>query len=486
MASEKSTQWLIDLLYEEEAAEPPPPEEALEPAQQEELRTTRDLLAQVRAELPSEQPPARMREAIFAEARAQAERASAAQAQPAEPGPAAGGGAEPTSLWGSPGTRRVFQAAAVLAVALGAGLLLTRTFEDTVESKFSAANDTVTQEVAFEGGAPSEPIARPDPAPAPPAEEVAAAEPPQDPSNDFPELADATGEPVDAEPEEPETTLALREDSPKQAESDDLRQSSGEERARGARAQEPSADRAPKTRRARRRASSRPPARSKKKSKAAPQAKDELMATLDDEARDSYGGAGSLEGLNRASKNAKADRDANANLFGGAEGPSRAPAEPAPRPSVDPAPAAPSKSADAVGNFVGADDAEERQQQAATASSGAEPEAEAEEEPTRGPTSLQSVESAYRRNDYTRTAQEASSYLDRGLGSNQERARALELKAESLERLGRGAEARQAWQQLERDHPSYYKKRNLRQKRKRRAKPKRRSVDEVEMFDQSF
>ena len=94
----------------------------------------------------------------------------------------------------------------------------------------------------------------------------------------------------------------------------------------------------------------------------------------------------------------------------------------------------------------------------------------AEKKPAPNNTTLADVERAQRSEDARQTLDKANAYLERGIGSQQERARALELKADALKELGRKSEADAVYRQLERDYPQYYKKENVQEKKKRSKK----------------
>lgn len=87
--------------------------------------------------------------------------------------------------------------------------------------------------------------------------------------------------------------------------------------------------------------------------------------------------------------------------------------------------------------------------------------------PAANNTTLADVERAQRSEDARGTLEKADSFLDRGIGSQQERARALELKAEALKELGRQSEADAVYRELEQKYPQYYKKENVQEKKKR-------------------
>lgn len=97
-----------------------------------------------------------------------------------------------------------------------------------------------------------------------------------------------------------------------------------------------------------------------------------------------------------------------------------------------------------------------------------EKKAEAEaRKPAPNNTTIADVERARRSEDARGTLEKADAFLDRGIGTQQEKARALELKADALKELGRKSEADAVYRELERDYPQYYKKENVKEKKKR-------------------
>ena len=92
---------------------------------------------------------------------------------------------------------------------------------------------------------------------------------------------------------------------------------------------------------------------------------------------------------------------------------------------------------------------------------------------------LQRAERAYGRQDYAQTLDDSDAYLERGVGTNKERARALELKALALQALGRGSEAEGVFETIRERYPDYYRKQKV-------SESKRRSEKKTEMeFDDS-
>ena len=103
----------------------------------------------------------------------------------------------------------------------------------------------------------------------------------------------------------------------------------------------------------------------------------------------------------------------------------------------------------------------------------------------RAPSStIPQVEQSFRSERYQSVISQADSYLSAGLGTPAERAKVLEYKARALDALGRSAEAKATYQELEREHADYYKRNQIRKKaRSRRAPSKKSSADSFEKSD---
>ena len=130
--------------------------------------------------------------------------------------------------------------------------------------------------------------------------------------------------------------------------------------------------------------------------------------------------------------------------------------------STGPAPSAPEVSATSPSDEQGNKDMAIRPVEQS------EKKAEAEaKKPAPNNTTIADVERARRSEDARGTLEKADAFLDRGIGTQQEKARALELKADALKELGRKSEADAVYRELERDYPQYYKKENVKEKKKR-------------------
>ena len=130
--------------------------------------------------------------------------------------------------------------------------------------------------------------------------------------------------------------------------------------------------------------------------------------------------------------------------------------------STGPAPSAPEVSATSPSDEQGNKDMAIRPVEQS------EKKAEAEaRKPAPNNTTIADVERARRSEDARGTLEKADAFLDRGIGTQQEKARALELKADALKELGRKSEADAVYRELERDYPQYYKKENVKEKKKR-------------------
>ncbi len=85
--------------------------------------------------------------------------------------------------------------------------------------------------------------------------------------------------------------------------------------------------------------------------------------------------------------------------------------------------------------------------------------------------SLQRAEGALKSQDYRTALSQADGFLSADLGKPNERARALEIKARAYEGMGQTAQAARALEALEREHPAYYKARNLQQVQRKARQP---------------
>lgn len=108
----------------------------------------------------------------------------------------------------------------------------------------------------------------------------------------------------------------------------------------------------------------------------------------------------------------------------------------------------------------------------------AAPSPKADAAPQKGtPMSVSTIERAYNRSDYRGAVEDADSYLNAGLGTPDERARAMELKADALINLGRRDEGNGVLRELEQKYPEYAKKKGLSKKpSKNRVKTMKRNM----------
>lgn len=101
--------------------------------------------------------------------------------------------------------------------------------------------------------------------------------------------------------------------------------------------------------------------------------------------------------------------------------------------------------------------------------------------PGSGVPTYDSIQRSARSERHDNTLSQADGYLNSGQGSVTQRARVMELKAQALRGLGRSEEADRVLASIRKKYPSYYKKQNLR-KKKKAASPKSRSASESEAF----
>jgi hypothetical protein len=92
------------------------------------------------------------------------------------------------------------------------------------------------------------------------------------------------------------------------------------------------------------------------------------------------------------------------------------------------------------------------------------------------------IRASYNRADYRGTISGADMFLSAGLGTPDQRAEIMDLKAQALEQLGRGAEADALLREIERQYPDYYRKNNL---AKRKPSPVRKQKSRSIQFDEA-
>ena len=518
-AEDRSHQWLLDALYPDERDDQPTPplaeesasdkasgERPLSRSAQQEIADYQAMLGEVRQGLVTFQPREEIRETIRSAARKEAEAIVSQMASEQSPRRAArarhatGELTEKSSFWSRARSQGAIQLIAVLAVCIGAGLLV-RTMshgDATLQSKFSPTSSVEQNAVA-----PAEPSFA-----MAPEEEVAeeAESARQDnlaskerSNNDFDDYNYDTRSQEASDKED--LKLALKQE-----------------------AREPST----RTTRARRKA--RPTPSKKTSSSSSSWQKDAPSRSTGKSMNDSVTKerGDDVNGVEEDRYESKPSMDTQKpqpkgsidSIFGGQEdvvqqeamekeqapivsgkrdalgnamdsnfdnGPSQAPAEPAMAEGRASAPVEqPAKKAESKTRIA------ENSPTPSSTSVGGAPQleaggdAEAQSAGAANTTTLDDAERSYKRNDYEQTIEDADGYLARGIGSNKERARAMELKAEALTALGRGAEARGIYEAIRETYPDYYKKENIQLKKKRKAAPKRESSQSADELLESY
>jgi len=485
MSAQNSHEWLVDALYKERDESSQTSGESssqeLDAQQLEELGSYGELLGGIREALPMQELDGGVRENLLDAARKQAELNAARTPRTARRGPGAGPGATNQPLWSRGRFGAVTQIAVAVCVCIFAGVLF-NAFSTQSEPTMMADSPAPGALAEREQAAPEEALAQ----------KLDATKTPQ---NDFPDTV--------VEEQRKELALAdpAADEKPSELDDADVDALDGKKVAIAR-----SANR--KAKRSRGASSydypAKKPASSKSKPAPAPkkEAKDTLGSVYMDKDGYSRSGAATNEkadvadnswGLDSgdvAAEDAPTDQYASApkdagNIFGGSEGPARSTSS------------APSKLADSLGNSVRsaqpsvAPPAEpieaEEAAPAAKAASAPEQTQAAEREPNNS--TLADAERSWGRNDYAQTVDDVDSYLSRGMGTNKERARALELKAQALKKLGRSSEATRVYQQLERDYPDYYRKEKIRTKKKRSKKAPARASEmsaDDDLFGEGF
>lgn len=158
----------------------------------------------------------------------------------------------------------------------------------------------------------------------------------------------------------------------------------------------------------------------------------------------------------------------------------RAIANAQPRPSSASAPRMAKKQAPAKPSV--APSAAPREEAAAEAEMVEDNKAEAKPDAKPATPSISLTEQAFRADRFKDAASEADRFLKTGRGTPDERARALEIKAQSYERLGRGDDAYRVYEQLEREYPGYFKKKAIDRPR-RRSKKKDAAKSKIDLME---
>ncbi|MEM1350621.1 MAG: hypothetical protein AAGI01_18815, partial [Myxococcota bacterium] len=96
---------------------------------------------------------------------------------------------------------------------------------------------------------------------------------------------------------------------------------------------------------------------------------------------------------------------------------------------------------------------------------------------------IASMRRAQSSDNHARTIEEGERFLDAGLGTNKERAEALEAVARAYEARGNSAKANKYWERLRKEHPDQYDRKKI--ERKRRARKKMRAPQNSYDFEES-
>lgn len=522
MSAEKSTDWLIDLLYEDELEldDEPTSLDQLEPAQAAELEATRQWLGQARAAMLLAEPKASTREAILAAAQEQLRTQAETEAQ-AQRMPQPARQPSQSNLWARARFSTVAQITS-LATVLVVGVFLLGRFQDQMPAatRSDAAAPTVALAPAPSAAAPMEELAAAAPTEADdqalalaPAKPITGAAAPADfPEVDPQQLAQTREGISNSGP------LALADEKPKldkedpvaawdtlpakssKAKSAEQRQEPPDELA----ANKDSAPGLPELSKSERRERAqdsdgfgfagdtkealKPQAANQKTvlsyNDTAPVQQDKAEAAMEPSPAPapsrfmspespSKKGNARVDDLQPEYKNAVEDSTSS-----GAARPTATQPQAMPKAEADAAPAA-------------ADDAGEREavesaKVARAASKKTATTSSTSSMPTAKPAtpSVTIAEQALRAERFNDAATEADRFLKTGRGTPDERARALEIKAQAYERLGRGDDAYRVYEQLERDYPAYFKKKALDrpQKRPRKKDSSKSKIDLMESF----
>lgn len=412
MSSGESTEKILDLLYGDHT--PEEQEELREaltrsPKDRAELASYEETLSAFREALPVEEMPTSAHGAIMAAARKQAAENLSNSTYAVRPARAANSGSPGTSVWSRLSIGPIAQIAAV-AVLLLVGAVFMRQFSEPPADTFAEANNSVAQEVRFDNfGTPQQAA----PTPAPQGEALA--------------LADAPME----EAESAEEEIAQQQGPREQASEGALDSLDGKEIAAVERSYEP----APAPRR--RAAAPRPTPAPRPTARSAPSA-DYSIPRLSSPAP-----------AKKSSPQAESFFDLDD--FGAGRAASEEPAKAS----------APSAPASAAATNTGAATAPATSARAGAAGAAA-PEAESKADRSEAiadsvaePSPLALAEAAYRSANYGEAIRQADALLARSGSSPTERARALDIKGQSLLAMGREAEADRVFATLESQHPDY-------------------------------
>lgn len=541
MSAEKSTDWLIDLLYEDEVEHEEPLEEdlssqdsseelerplkLLRPEQEAELAEHRRWLATVRQSMSMAQPSAATHDAIMEAARAQlithAEREAQAvrKPQPTRHSPEG-------TLWARARFGTMAQIAS-LATVLVVGIFFLGRFQDKMpamsESAPAPTATTIALNDAPEAAAPQ---AQPEPAPEP---VIAAATEEQaqapEESLDFPsrdpnevahradqQLKDslALNEPLEKESksrreqvmEEAERAKVGGEEAPGDAIAKTAEVDASATRSKrsttakglsldGASVQgafESNKDKADDSfafsgRAAEEQAPAQEPTRLAINDTApAKTIKREAPATPTQDLDESFGPAAADQPNSKFLSPESPMANSTSGASTGVKQQERAVANVQPRPSSSAAPSLAKKQAPAKPAPSAAPSAAPRDEAAAEAEMVEDAKAKTKADAKPATPSISITEQAFRADRFKDAAAEADRFLKTGRGTPDERARALEIKAQSYERLGRGDDAYRVYEQLEREYPGYFKKKAIDRPRKR-SKKKDAAKSKIDLMD---
>ncbi len=475
MSAEKSHEWLIDALYEERDEQPdsPTPDDArasLEREQRELLASYDAMLSELREGMVMHTPRSEVSDSIRAAARKQAEVYAAAHIEaggkPARRAPSSSS-ASHQSFWSKARRQGVLQLVAVLAVCLGAGLLV-RTMN------FTSSDEAPAMQSEVAAAAP-EAVPSGDNAPfmdgeAPPEEASREVASKGDSKGDF-EDYDYSSRQQELQPDNKAKDIALALKETRKPLEEGLDNVRGQDR----------------TRTNKKRVKSKPSRREATKSSSASLA-DELWGSGSSE-RDKKKDSPKLE------PSPVTEPSSPSSVFGGEEDiaqekqMARAPARSGRGSVVGNVASAPGTPTDTGPQpQKPAEEFDYSVTQEEGVASGApldHYENESAEQKPASPVTLDDAERSYRKNDYEQTLTDADAYLARGIGTNKQRARAMELKAQALGKLGRGAEAQGIYEEIRETYPDYYRKENLKSKKKqRKAAPKKKM--ETDFSDDSL
>ena len=469
MSAEKSPDWLIDLLYADEEyefdSEGSPDEADLDEAESLELEGLRDLLGQVRASHVDVAPPEGLSASILAAAREVSAEASAEAARPearrVAPGRAAAAPGE-GSLWGRARANTFAQIGAVAAILLVGAFMVNR-IQGTSNEPSMGADMTMA--------AKADDLVREQPQ-SPPA--VAGADAP---NADGLALVEEAKEAVPAADQAQAAVEAIEGDLSKAGEAEPLDELAVGKALERSRREEGLLSK--KRARDYDVLSNKKPSRPK--ADPAPQKKDSYIAlsekeldTIVDDSIDDMPGEATPEPV--ALNAPRSSASSSSTGFG-----TEARYEAAPKTAPSPEPSDEAATGKLVAEAV--ESASQTRNAARTGSASvaddvaATREAQAKDADKRPTPSIAEVERMARAERHRDTIAEADRYLKSGMGTNKDRARALELKAEALVAQGKGDEAGRVYDQIEKSYPSYYKQPATKRTKRKAAKKKAKSLD---------